>query len=103
MSIAKLDMLLHDLLCKVQRINALVVPDGVDVRKEYSVSQYLWRGSTSEAQNAGMSEELIRAHNRWRKFARSHGLRPGMSMIEHYLDAKVLTPTLLKYLYLIPS
>ena len=103
MPIAKMDLLLHNLLCEVQRINALVVPDGVDVRKEYSVSRSLWRGSTSEAQNAGMSEEVIRAHNRWRKFARSHGLRLGMSMIEHYLDAKVLTPTLLKYSYLMPS
>ena len=103
MSIAEMDMLLHDLLCEVQRVNALMIPDGVEVRKEYSVSRSLRRGSTSEAQNAGMSEEVIRAHNRWRKFARSHGLCPGMSMIEHYLDAKVLTPTLLKYLYLMPS
>ena len=103
MSIAEMDLLLHNLLCKVQRINVLVVPDEVDVSKEYSVSQSLWRGSTSEAQNAGMSEEVIRVHNRWKRFVRSHGLRPGMTMIEHYLDAKVLTPTLLKYSYLMPN
>ena len=63
MSIAEMDMLLHDLLCEVQHINALVIPDGVEVRKEYSVSWSLRRGSTLEAQNAGMSEEVIRAFN----------------------------------------
>ena len=103
MSGAKMDLLFHSLLLEVQRRFARVLPESVDVKKEFSIYRSFCRGSTSEAQNAGMLQQVIEANNQWRKLSRAKGMKPSMSMMEHYSDAKVCVPTLIRFSALLPG
>ena len=103
MSGAEMDLLFHSLLLEVQRRFARVLPESVDVKKEFSTYRSFRRGSTSEAQNAGMPQQVIEANNRWRKLSRAKGMKPSMSMMEHYSDAKVCVPTLIRFSALLPG
>jgi len=89
MSIGELDVLFHALLKDVQLKYPSVISPEIDVKAEYSVYWSIRRGATSEAQNAGIPEEGINAHNRWRKVMRAKGLKPGISMMENYTDAQI--------------
>ena len=51
----------------------------------------------SEAQNSGITINMIELHNFWRKRMRSSGIKPNMSMIEYYTDAKIAAPSLLDF------
>ena len=62
-----MDLLFHALLLEVQRQFAKVLPESVDVKKEFSTYWSFRWGSTLEAQNAGIPEEVIEANSRWRK------------------------------------
>ena len=64
MSGAEIDLLFHSLLSEVQRCFAKVLPESVDVKNKFSTYQSFRRGSTSEAQNAGMPHQVIEANNR---------------------------------------
>jgi hypothetical protein len=44
-----------------------VIPDSVDVKKEYNIYRLLRQGATAEPQNVGVPKEVIEANNRWRK------------------------------------
>ena len=66
MSGAEMDLLFCALLLEVQRRFAKVLPKSVDVKKEFSTYQSFCQGSTLEAQNAGIPEEVIQANNCWR-------------------------------------
>ena len=103
MSIGELDVLFHALLKEVQKKCPSVISSSIDVEADYSVYRSLCRGATSEAQNAGISEEVINAHNRWRKVMRAKGLKPGMSMMENYTDAQISAPTLIRFSLELPS
>ena len=87
----------HRLLGRVQKRWPQIIPDSVNISEEYSVSRSLRWGATAEAQNAGISQSVIEANNRWRKHARSKGLTPGMSMMERYSDPKASVPTLIRF------
>ena len=97
MSIGELDILFHALLKEVQLKYPLVISPETDAEADYSVYRSLCCGATSEAQNAGISEEVINAHNRWGKVMRAKGLKPGMSMMENYTDAQISAPTLIRF------
>ena len=103
MSGGEMDLLFHALLLEVQRRFAKVLPESVDVKNEFSTYRSFRRGSTSVAQNAGMHQSVIEANNRWRKRSRARGMKPSMSMMEHYSDAKVCVPSLIKFLALLPG
>ena len=103
MSISELDVHFHRILMEVQRTRASVIPDHVKIEEVYSTFRSLRRGATSEAQNVNMSDTVINANNRWRKQMRSKGMKPGMSMMEHYTDANVAAPTLLQFSALLPT
>ena len=103
MSGAEMDLLFHALLVEVQRRFAKVLPESVDVKKEFSTYQSFCQGSTSEAQNASIPEEVIQANNRWRKRSRAKRLKPLMSITEHYSDARVGVPLLIRISILLPG
>lgn len=90
---------------EVQQLNPLMIPNDVNVEEAYSYSTYksLKWGTTSEAQNAIISKEVINMINRWRKEYRSKGLKPNFSMMEFYLDVHVMDPTLIRFSKELPS
>ena len=102
-SIAEMDVLFHAVLMHVQLKYSSVLAETVDIKVEYSTFRSLRRGSTSEAQNVEIPKEVIEANNRWRKQARSKGMKPSMSMMEHYSDARVAVPALTKFSKLLPG
>ena len=103
MLISELDVLFHLVLLGVQRKFASVIPDHVNVEEAYSTFRSLRRGASSEAQNVKMDETVINANNRWRKRMRAKGMKPGMSMMEHYTDADVAAPTLISFSFELPT
>ena len=103
MSRAEMDLLFHALLLEVQRRVAKVLPESVDVKKEFSTYWSFRWGLTSEAQNAGMPQEVNEANNRWRKRSRAKGMKPSMSMMEHYSDTKVGILSLIRVSALLPG
>ena len=100
---AEMDLLFHALLVQVQRRFAKVLPESVDVKKEFSAYQSFCRELTLKAQNAGIPEEVIQANNRWRKRSRAKRLKPLMSITEHYSDARVGVPLLIRISILLPG
>ena len=54
MSIAEMDVYLHDVLTKVQRKYPSILPDTVNVKEEKSTYRSLRQGATSKAQSAGI-------------------------------------------------
>ena len=103
MSISELDVYFHGLLREVQQRYPKVIEESVDVEKEYSMYHSLQRGTTLEAQNADIGINVIESHNQWRKKMRSNGIKPNTSMMEHYTDAKVAAPSLIKFSRSLPS
>ena len=97
MSVSELDVHFISLLLEVQRKFPNAIPDSVKVDEVYSVFRSLRRGATSEAQNVGLPEPVIESNNRWRKFHRPRGMRPGWTMMQHYTDAQVAAPTLIQF------
>ena len=103
MSIGKLDVYFHGFLKEVQQRYPKVIEESVDVEKEYSTYRSFCRGTSSEAQNANVGINVIESHNQWRNKMRSNGIKPNTSMMEHYTDAKVAAPLLIKFSRLLPS
>ena len=103
MSIAEMDVLFHGILREVQKRNPAIIGEDVNVEEVYSTYRSLRRGATSEARNADIPPDVINANNRWRSHFRSRGIRPNVNMMEHYSDAKVLAPTLIKFSKMLPS
>ena len=103
MSIAEMDVLFHGILREVQNRNPAIIAEDVNVEEEYSTFRSLRRGATSEARNANVPVDVINANNKWRSHFRSKGIRPNVDMMEHYSDANVLAPTLIKFSKILPS
>ena len=100
-TIADLDKDFHWILLRVQRKHPSLIPatgsDKVDIRNDYSVMRSLRRGATAHACNMRIPEAVVEANNRWRKHMRSKGMRPQMSMMERYSDAKASVPSLIRF------
>ena len=96
-TVGDIDILFLQLWNRVQERNPKLLPETVKVNEEFSISRSARRGATAHAQNCGVPETVIQANNRWRKFQRSRGMTPGMSMMERYSDAKASVPTLTRF------
>ena len=103
MSITEMDVLFHGILRLVQIRNPAIIPDDVNVEEEYSTFRSLRRGATAEARNANIPPDVINANNKWKLHFCSRGIRPNVDIIEHYSDANVHAPTLIKFSKLLPS
>jgi len=95
-TIGDLDLLLHDVVKRVQVHRPDILPASVNVVDETSARRSLRRTFTTVAQNAGVPEEAINANNRWKKHLHSKGVLPSMSMIERYSDAKASVELLVR-------
>lgn len=98
-----MDLSFNALLLEVQRRFAKVLPESVNVKKKFIISRSFRQGSTSEVQNAGLSKEVIKAKNSQRKRSRAKWMKPSMSMMEHYSDAKADVLSLIRFSALLPG
>jgi hypothetical protein len=71
--------------------------ENADIREEFSINRSFKRGSSTHAQNQGLSAHIIEVQSRWRKFENARGRKPKLAMIEHYSDIELLIPTLVQY------
>ena len=63
--VAMLDVLFHQYLKRVQATRPDMLPESVDVEKEFSLRRSLRRGSTTQARNKQVPRETIELNNRW--------------------------------------
>ena len=96
-TVGDLDVLFLALWKRIQDRSPRTLPITVDVYDEFSISRSARRGATAHAQNVQVPREYIEANNRWRKYQRSRGSTPNMSMMERYSDAKASVPTLIRF------
>jgi hypothetical protein len=87
----------HERLVRVRMSNPSFFEPGISIPECYSLRRSLRRGSNTAAVNSGVPQPVIELNNRWRKFEKSKGMRPGMSMFSHYTDIKLAMPTLWRY------
>ena len=71
--------------------------DNTDVREEYSINRSCRRGSTTHAQNQGISSAIIQIQNRWSTAENAKGRRPKFNMLETYSEIRDMVPAMLKY------
>jgi hypothetical protein len=89
-----------DILCEIeniQREEADVVGENVNVFEEYGVSRSFRRGSDAHAINQGVDAHDIERNNRWRTVEQAKGRAPQLRMIHHYSDVRQLLQALLRY------
>ena len=110
MSVAKMDTYFILTLLAVQQKFSHIIPDTINVAKEYSVYRSLhsvyWSlcsGATSEALNVVIPVAVINMNNKWRKEMRSKGSTISMPRIQWYTDAEVAVPTLVCFSFLLPG
>jgi hypothetical protein len=84
-------------LTRVKMLKPHLFEPGLNIVEAYSLRRSLRRGSTSEATNRGVPKELIEMNNRWRKLENAKGRKPGMSMIAHYTEIRLMIASLWKY------
>lgn len=73
-----------------------LIEEEVKVEEVYGIGRSLRRGFTVHARNMRISNDDIRAINRWRIEARSNGQVPRLDMLETYSTIKALTPLFLE-------
>ena len=66
MSIAEMDVGLHELLRSVQSRCSNLIADSVKIEDDYSMKISLRRGAAAEAPNARIPTNVIETNNRWR-------------------------------------
>ena len=91
MSFSDLDVHFHAVLLEIKRKFSSVIPGTVKVEEEYSVYRLLWRGSTLEAQNVGISQTVIKSNNivrnmHWTKRMRPRWIRCKIILIHKWLS-----------------
>jgi hypothetical protein len=84
-------------LTRIKMLKPHLFEPGLNIVNAYSLRRSLRRGSTSEAINRGVPKDLIEMNNRWRKSENSKGRRPGLSMLAHYTEMKLMISSLWKY------
>ena len=90
-------MLLHCFLLLVQERRVDLIPATVDVTRDYSMRRSPCQGSTSQARNRKVPEDIINLINRWRKEERAWHRDATHVMMEHYTDVIVAVEALLQY------
>ena len=63
MAVGELDVYFHKVLKEVWQKYLTIIPDSVNMEGDFSTSQSLRQGATSEAQNAGIHEDVINLNN----------------------------------------
>ena len=101
-SLAEMDILLHDVLHKVQLRYPSVIGDAVNIEDEFSVYRSLRRGANTEARNVRIPKDVIDANLRWRKLMRSQGMIAGFTMQERYTDTSANVPALVSFSRCLP-
>lgn len=94
--VSELDIWLRGVLRSIQVEFPNIISDEVNL-ESFSMRRSARRGATAEAQNSGISNDVIEANNRWRKHFRAKGLTPHMSMIERYTEATSNVQGLIKF------
>jgi hypothetical protein len=94
--IGKYDNGFIDHLTWIKMLKQHLFEPALIIVEAYILRRLLRRGSTSEAINRGVPKDLIQMNNWWRKFENSRGRRPGMSMIAHYTEIKLMIASLWK-------
>ena len=82
MSLLLMDILLHNVMKRVQACQADLLPELVNVEEEISTCQSLRCTFTMQAQNVGIPKEVVEVNNHWRKHMHLKGFLPSMEMIE---------------------
>lgn len=96
-TIKDLDVMFHYILRRVQAERPHVLSQDVNIESEFSVRRSLRRGSTTEAGNVFLPQDVIEVNNRWRKHMKTTGIKPSMTMAETYTDAQASLPQLIRY------
>ena len=99
MSVAEMDVELHELLRVVQSRCPNLITDSINIEEDYSIKRSFCQGAMTEAQNARIPKPVIDANNRWRKLTRAKGILPGISMMEQYMGDKASVPMLIRFSY----
>jgi hypothetical protein len=82
---------------KVQATTSFI-PEEVSVRDEYGTERTLRRLVTAHAKNMGVSDEVVRANNRWRnEYNSKTGGSSRVDMIDTYTTLDALILTLLRF------
>ena len=87
----------HQALSKVQTKRPDLIPQDLEVEEHYGIFRSLRRGSLTRATEQGIKGPDLDMINRWRKFEANEGMRPHMSMREHYLEIKLILKRTLAY------
>jgi hypothetical protein len=92
-----LEMELLDRLQEIQNSYEDLIPKEVNVHEEYGLARSFRRGATTQARNAGVSENDINAMNRWRSSEQAKGYKPKAKMQDHYSEIRRMVSTLLRF------
>ena len=88
----------NDVFTLLEQVQANgVIPSSVDVRDEYALDRSARRGSTTHAKNMGVTNDVVRANNRWRSEMNSATGGGRLDMIETYAALDSLLPMMLRY------
>ena len=55
------------------------------------------KGSTSRAQDLGLSQNIIDANNKWRAYEKASGSKPQLALRDYYSSVRLMSNKLLKY------
>jgi len=86
-----------DRLQEIQNSGRDLIPSDVSVHEDFGIARSFRRGATTQARNAGVSENDINAMNRWRTADQAKGVKPKAKMQDHYSDIRQMVPTLLRF------
>jgi len=92
-----LEMEILNRLQEIQNQGGDLIPKEVNVHEDYGIARSFRRGATTQARNAGVSENDIDAMNRWRSIEQARGCKPRAKMQDHYSDIRQMVPTLLRF------
>ena len=74
-----------------------LIDESVDVRVEFGLGRSFRRGSDSQAIAQGVDERDVDLNNRWHTFKNARGRHPCLKMQQHYAEARLILPALLRY------
>lgn len=87
----------HDRLNRVKEIKSRLFESDLSIADAFSLRRSLRRGSTTEARNKKVREEVVEMNNRWRKFEKARGRMPSLNMADHYTEIRMSLPMLWEY------
>lgn len=87
----------HDRLNRVKDEKPRLFEPNQDIADAFSLRRSLRRGSTTEARNGKVRDEVVEMNNRWRTFERARGRMPSWNMTSHYTDIRLSLPMLWEY------